>query len=78
MKENPEFVFLRFEKKNDAFTWSRSWSLYLSMQVFGPNICAFLNIRVPLSAHPVRWRHDGILFLEISNNQNALDDNLEK
>ena len=24
MKENPEFVFLRFEKKNDAFTWSRS------------------------------------------------------
>ena len=48
------------------------------MQVFGPNICAFLNIRVPLPAHPVRRPHDGILFLEISNNQNALDDNLEK
>ena len=48
------------------------------MQVFGPNICAFLNIRVPLPAQPVRRPHDGILFLEFSNNQNALDDNLEK
>ena len=47
------------------------------MQVFGPNICAFLNICVPLPAHPVRRPHDGILFLEFFNNQNALDDNLE-
>ncbi|XP_066390641.1 uncharacterized protein [Miscanthus floridulus] len=28
-------------------------------RVFGPNICAFLNIRVPLPAHPVRRPYDG-------------------
>jgi hypothetical protein len=35
------------------------------------------DIHVPLPAHPVQRRHDGI-FLEIFNNQNALEDNWEK